>query len=247
MKSNFFDINRFGLLLRKRLIDSQSSIIFELLGLAAVFAIFLGLAATSGSISDKSQIIIFSIGFAVLGVIYADRAFSETKSSVKGVFYLSTPASQFEKLLVGILFTSVLFPLVYVVVFLMVDGLFYMVLNGTGLVAVDSVMRIESAEITGFVRPMLVIQSVFMLGSIWFRKRSLLKTVIVVVGFYALLGLVGVLMLSSQIKMLNGGVNVNVGTGPADIVGGAYGNVIFWLLPLFFWTVAYFRLAEKQL
>jgi len=247
MKNNFFDINRFGLLLRKRLIDSQSSIIFELLGLAAVFAIFLGLAATSGSISGKSQIMIFSIGLAILGVIYADRAFSEMKSRVKGLFYLSTPASQFEKLLVAILFTSVLFPLVYVVVFLMVDGLFYMVLNGTGLVAMESVMRIESAEITGFVRPMLVVQSVFMLGSIWFRKRSLLKTVIVVVGFYALLGLVGVLMLSPQIKMLNGGVNVNMGAGPIDVIGGAYGNVIFWLLPLFFWTVAYFRLTEKQL
>jgi hypothetical protein len=250
MKSNIFDFNRFGLLVRKRLLDSKSSTIYEVLGLAAVFAVIFGLAATTGVISSKMQLILFSIGLVVLGIIYADRAFTDVKGKIKGMAFLATPASHLEKLLNAIFYTSVLFPIVFLLVFLAVDGLFYVGLNATGLVKMEAISLIGTNELSNFIRPMLIAQSAYMLGSIWFGKRSLLKTTLAIVLFYGILAAVGGIIIRINYEALRAfsensqGIHLNLGPDEFKMVGVEY---LLWLVPPFFWTVTYFRLSEKQI
>lgn len=246
MKSNIFDINRFGLLLRKKLIDGKSAMLYELLGLVAVLALLFGLVAASGMVSAQSQLVIFKIGIAVLGIVYADRAFNETKNRVKGMFYLSTPASHLEKFLSALLYTSLFFPIAFMLVFLAVDGLFYVVLNGTGLVHMQSILSIGSMDVLNSVRDLLLLQSVFMLGSIWFKKRSLLKSAIAIVGFYALIAIVFLLVLSPKFGSYNG-LSMDVGMDQNEFINQILFNLFNWLLPVYFWVVAYFRLKEKEI
>jgi len=249
MKSNIFDFNRFGLLVRKRFLDSKSSTIYEILGLAAFFAIIFGLSALTGRISMDAQGIGFTVGIVILGIVYADRAFSETKGKLKGMAFLATPASQLEKLLNAIFYTSVLFPIAFLLIFLAVDGLFYVGLNATGLVKMDAISLVKLGSIGNFIRPLLIIQSVYMLGSIWFGKRSLLKTTLAIVLFYGLLIFVAAFIFNMSIskEYYNDsipGIHVTL-SNEFSVVEWA--NNLLWLLPPFFWTVAYFRLAEKQI
>ena len=251
MKSNIFDLNRFGLLVKKRFIDSKSSTIYEILGLAAVFAVIFGLIATTGKISIVHQIGVFGVGIVILGVIYADRAFADTKGKIKGMAYLATPASQLEKLLNAILYTSVLFPIAFSLIFLAVDGLFYVGGNATGLVSMEGFSKVDSFNFADTFRNILIVQSVYMLGSIWFGKRSLLKTTLAVVLFYGVIFAVAGIIIRMNYELLktfsestNG---VNVHWDGNDIINGKWLGAALWILPPFFWTVAYFRLSEKQI
>lgn len=250
MKSNIFDFNRFGLLVRKRCLDSKSSTIYEILGLAAVFAVTFGLAATTGRISLDTQSILFTVGIVILGIIYADRAFSETKGKIKGMAFLATPASQLEKLLNAIFYTSVLFPIAFLLIFLVVDGLFYVGLNATGLVQMDAISLVKLGSFGDFIRPILIIQSVYMLGSIWFGKRSLLKTTLAIVLFYGLLAAVGGIIIRINYEALRAfgdnsqGIHLNLGPEEFKMAGV---ESLLWLVPPFFWVVTYFRLSEKQI
>ncbi|WP_320052128.1 hypothetical protein [uncultured Acetobacteroides sp.] len=250
MKSNIFDFNRFGLLVRKRFLDSKSSTIYEILGLAAVFAVIFGLAATTGSISTETQKVVFIVGIVVLGIIYADRAFAETKGKIKGMAYLATPASQLEKLLNAIFYTSVIFPIAFFLIFLAVDGLFYAGINATGLVRMQSFLEFDAGSMANSFRPFLIVQSVYMLGSIWFGKRSLLKTTLAIVLFYGILIAVGGIIIRINYEGLSAfvdhseGIHLDLGPEKFEMVGLKY---LLWLLPPFFWTVAYFRLSEKQI
>jgi len=251
MKSNIFDFNRFGLLVRKRFLDSKSSTIYEILGLAAFFAIIFGLSALTGRISMDAQGIGFTVGIVILGIVYADRAFSETKGKLKGMAFLATPASQLEKLLNAIFYTSVLFPIAFLLIFLAVDGLFYVGLNATGLVKMDAISLVKLGSIGNFIRPLLIIQSVYMLGSIWFGKRSLLKTTLAVVLFYGVIFAVAGIIIRMNYELLKtfseSSNGVNVHWDGNDIIRGQFMKPALWLLPPFFWTVAYFRLSEKQI
>lgn len=251
MKSNIFDFNRFGLLVRKKFIDSKSSTIYEILGLAAVFAVIFGLAATTGTISADTQKVVFIVGIIILGIIYADRAFAETKGKIKGMAYLATPASQLEKLLNAIFYTSVLFPIAYLLIFLVVDGLFYAGINATGLVNMQSFLVFDAGSMVDSFRPFLIIQSVYMLGSIWFGKRSLLKTTLAIVLFYGLIFAVAGIIIRMNYELLktfnDSSTGVNIHWDGNDIISGQWMKSALWLLPPFFWTVTYFRLSEKQI
>jgi hypothetical protein len=250
MKSNIFDFNRFGLLVRKRFLDSKSSTLYEIAGLAGVIAIIFGLVATTGSVSEEAQKIVFTVGIFIIGIIYGDRAFSETKGKLRGMAFLATPASQLEKLLNAILYTSVLFPVAYLLVFLVVDGLFYLGINATGLVSMDAISVLDADRFADFLRPFLIVQSVYLLGSIWFGKRSLLKTTLAIVLFYGLLAAVGGIIIRINYEALKAfgdnshGIHLDLGPEKFKMLGVEY---LLWLLPPFFWTVAYFRLSEKQI
>ncbi len=253
MKNNIFDITRFGLLVRKRFTDTKSSLLYEVSGVAAVLCIIFGLMCLgSKNISGDAEGVLFVAGLIIMGLVYADRAFSDTKNRVRGMFYLSTPASRLEKLLVAILYTSILYPLAYLVIFLAVDGLFYIIVKSTGLITMESLGGITFDEkVWSLVQVLLVFQAVYMLGSIWFGKRSLLKTTVAIVVFYGLMAVIAGIIIRTNLEQLQAfgestrGINVSL--RGEDFVNGNWIRAAIWLLIPFFWTITYFRLSEKQI
>jgi len=252
MKNNIFDITRFGLLVRKRFTDTKSSLIYEVSGVAAVLCIIFGLMCiASQNITAEAQGVLFVTGLIIMGFIYADRAFSDTKNKVRGMFYLSTPASRLEKLLVAILYTSILYPLAFLVIFLAVDGLFYLIVNSTGLITMESLSGVTFEKFGVIAQMLIMFQAVYMLGSIWFGKRSLLKTTVAIVVFYGLMAVVAGIIIRTNLDQLQAfgestkGVNLHIGS--EEFLKGDWIKAVCWLLPPFFWIVSYFRLSEKQI
>jgi len=252
MKNNIFDITRFGLLVRKRFTDTKSSLLYEVSGVAAVLCIIFGLMCLgSQNIAAEAQGVLFTAGLIIMGLIYADRAFTDTKNKVRGMFYLSTPASRLEKLLVAILYTSILYPLAFLVIFLAVDGLFYLIVNSTGLITMESLGGVTFEKFGVMAQMLITFQAVFMLGSIWFGKRSLLKTTVAIVLFYGLMAVIAGIIIRTNLEQIQAfgesarGINLHIGS--EDFFKGDWIEGICWLLPPFFWTVAYFRLSEKQI
>lgn len=246
MKSNIFDINRFGLLIKKKFIENKSTTIYEVIGIVAVLCFIMGFIALTGRGIDLNTMSgLFGLGLIVLGIIYADRAFSETKSKSKGMLYLLTPASRFEKLLLAIFYTSVFFPIGYFVVFNVVYELFSLIFTGKtgGLVY----MPFDN-HVSVFCK-YLIYQSVYMLGSIWFGKRSLLKTTAVIVFFYIVLFLIVAFMLNMNLlKSLYDDSIPSISIRMSnEIFTGEWLHYLLWLFPPFFWVVTYFRLSEKQI
>jgi len=93
----------------------------------------------------------------------------------------------------------------------------------------------------------LLVQSVYLFGSIYFKSNQTLKTFLAVNVIQILL----VIVLVIEIRLIIGGYNINMASmQSAHDFGEMVGNIVrpvFYLLPPFFWVVSYFRLTEKQI
>jgi len=92
-------------------------------------------------------------------------------------------------------------------------------------------------------RDFILAQSVFLLGSVYFKNNQTLKTFLSIVIIYILL----LILLLIEVKLF-GISNMNI-AGSVYEWGKTIGSILrysLYLLPLFFWVVSYFRLTEKQ-
>jgi hypothetical protein len=247
MESNIFDINRLGLLLKKMMLENRSSALYFALGILAIFVAAFGLLAWGNHINASSQQNLFTFCFVVFGLIAADRSFASTKSRIKGMFYLLTPASKFEKVVASILTTSLLFPILYTALFFVVK-LIFTVISLSGLFEIESISASFFFNLEA-IRTILIFQAIFMLGSIWFRKHSIFKTTAVIIFFFFAIAIfLGIVVRMGIGDFHSTGTNLNLNLGtPSSIFTHPYVDIVLWLLVPFFWVVTYFRLSEKQL
>jgi hypothetical protein len=210
----------------------------------------------------------FFIGLLFLGgLISTSSAFRELHQPGSGPFYLTLPGTLVEKLLSKFLVSSV--------------GFAVATLLFTGGVSVLS--ELINRAVFGNSHPLfnpvapghlhtaaiyLVLQAMFLLGSIWFRKAAFIKTalalIILLIGFSIIGGVIfrlvfGSLFTSSgpRPEMMNM-FSFDFGSGTFNSQGsGAFARgaqvfstvarVGFWaLLAPFCWVAAYFRLRETE-
>jgi hypothetical protein len=183
--NNHFSFNRFGLLVRKQWGEHA-----RLYGL--------GMIAISGLLSlvfflwvighgddnhfDQSNFYLFGvIGFFISGSIFASIQFSSLAQKDKALQWLSTPATHFEKLACSVFFSLIVFNLFYVLCFLLIKTLGFYIL---GLDASREITGIDwdrdNAKTVfryaglGYI----AIQSIYLLGSVYFSRYSFIKTTI---------------------------------------------------------------------
>ena len=175
MKTSFFSPRRFGQLLLRDLAGGYRSILIAMATVAGVVLIVSALTVL-GSGGDAS----FHLGFFVQtlffgGFIVTSLAFREVRQNGGGIFYLTIPASTFEKLASKLVVNSVGYSLGLLV--------FYTALAS----ASEGILRLVFGRGNAFFNPFdpmvlkavalyLVTQSVYLLGSIWFRKLAFVKT-----------------------------------------------------------------------
>jgi hypothetical protein len=204
----------------------------------------------------------------VAGAIFAARFFKEIHHSGNGVAYFMIPATQLEKLTVAILMTSFYYFAMMMITYI-IGNLTGTLLNNM-LASMDffpvtifhhsslqwkyfeginlDLFTLQNANVniqyTGsFFVGFMLSQSLFLLGSIYFRKNHAFKTFLTIIGIQLLL----VILISVELKLILGVTNID--GNDVEHLGKAlfYPVKIFIsLLPLFFWLVSYFRLTEKQ-
>jgi len=273
--NNTFNINRFGLLLRRQWLEFGKIFLITLAVAFGVIAAFYLVALwgifkhdyTARVHLDFREPLFLIFGFLFISVI-ASNYFAHLGQKSKTVIDLLIPASTFEKFLAGVFFTLILSLLSFVVIFYLADLAFISKLRdtysstvrtttytdalGRQIVETDSYAYFFTVSRSGmlapfYVAPMLV-TAAFLLGSIYFNKFHYIKTAIALMLFS---GLWTYLFINTTQYLMEGRRSIS-----GDGHSGWYSpskNTAEWLLvlgvitlALIFWIITYVRLKEKQ-
>lgn len=203
---------------------------------------------------------IFSVNYAptayylllfIGGIWISSQAFSEARSVIKSYGFFTLPASTFEKFFSKFLLTAIIYPigvlLFYSIFYWIIGGLAFLI-NGTGPALFNPLQGYIFKTIWVY----LVFQSVFLLGSIYFRKKVIIKTLLFMVLFSLSISIITAIMgLFFTKSFFIGNIflipNLSVFTSQvAQSVGNIIHILIVIILPIFCWVLTYIRLGETE-
>ncbi|MHA4896761.1 hypothetical protein ACXZ1K_18575 [Pedobacter sp. PWIIR3] len=273
--NNTFNINRFGLLLKRQWLEF-GKIYLVTLGVAfGVIATFYMVAIwpsfqemPSNDIKLHFREPLFLIfGFLFISVI-ASNYFAHFGQKAKTVIDLLIPASTFEKFLAAVFFTAILTVVSYVAIFYLTDLGFITKLRATYSSIATSASYADARGKFTVVRdnydyffsvnkknmyPQLLalpffVTSLFLLGSIYFNKFHYIKTAISVMVFCAIWAYIVI----NSIELLTKNRHMQQ---DSYILQNFDRNqdFVFWTMATFimaltcvFWSITYVRLREKE-
>ncbi len=272
--NNVFSAGRFGLYIRKHLVDN-----YRIYGMSIIVLTVLLLIMLLLNLSDNFRVYpamtrlipLYFIGMFMTGLIFTSLSFSELANKPQGTDYLLFPASQLEKYLSTLLVTTIGFQLIYhfafYLAYLGIDAILLMH-NGQHMKN-DLSEAFNHGPLVYFYYLWFFAQAVMLLGAIYFQKYSFIKTVFLFVAFilslYFLNTIFSYIFFGKRMVSWNGqfpfvGINVMLGEHPSEYDPQTHK---FLMLPstirdglLFFskylvtpilWTVAYMRLRDKEM
>jgi hypothetical protein len=215
--------------------------------------------------SERTQLSQYIVLLYFAGCLSANYLFTDLREKPKSIAYLLTPVSAVEKLLVTLFFGIPVFFVGFNVAFYSVDALMVYMGNNQNATHFEvfnvlTISEFENPFINDSNSAYLLyvyfpVQSFFILGAIYFRKFSLVKTCIVLFGVWIFVVLLQVLlagilpvgdfsaMAASYRVMDADGLKIIHLPGWLHVTSGLFFK--FLVVPIF-WLAAYFRLREKQ-
>jgi hypothetical protein len=262
--NNTFNVKRFGLLVKKTLLERPVQM-FGFTGLLLALSLILYSIIKSFGGFNPAQNITFIWGLAGGGCFLASFIFGYFSSNANGSSFLTLPASNFEKWLCGILITGVCYPVIFLLFFRMVDSSFVAIYHhGLDPAAPFYKQKYESVYILDFngflawkVYPMYIfLAGAMLVGSLYFNKVAFIKTAIGI--SILILGVIGINWLMAIILFghVNSAAPFNSVTIPAGKEEGSIelpsgivnivNNSLWYVLPPVLWLLAFTRLREKE-
>jgi hypothetical protein len=205
--NNTFDFNRFSLLVKRQWVENKK------LFLMASFALFgLGIIAYSlstnwnnGQISEAIQVLFFMVGLFFVGTSFTNYIFKDFSDKNSTTHFLMTPSSHLEKLLSGCVYSFIVFPIVFLIIYFAIDYFFVGFANSVhhdlvakNLIHDDSwkenTLWIEqlSEKPKSFLQPLigmwLMAQSATIIGTLMFTRWAYIKTAFISMAFIIALG-----------------------------------------------------------
>ncbi|MCZ4223940.1 hypothetical protein [Pedobacter rhodius] len=267
--NNTFNINRFGLLLKRQWLDFGKiylGTLVVLIGIIIGFYSYFIPSIHSNNITDydgnldmrfRYGLFLF-LGFLFISII-ASNYFNLLGQKSRAILELMTPASVFEKFLSGIFYTAIISLFSYLLIFYLTDLAFVKYLNSN----IDAFKGInpkvtEAQSISHqlfndknyleycgyfFASPFLI-TSIFLLGSVYFNRFHYIKTAISVMIFSGITAYIifkAADILTSDMVRVNHGNYRNNGDSALLLI-----LLITTALTLIFWAIAYIRLKEKE-
>jgi hypothetical protein len=176
MGTNNFSINRLYLLIQRQLVVNKKNL---LIAFAACFGTILTifLLTIYGSATVQYMPLI-AISFSVIflgGYIFTSIGFNELHTPDKAYQYLTLPATTLEKLLSVWLLTSFIYIVVSMILIgiIALSGNLFALAIGAGTMGIGAFKQIPIFMMIGIY---LITQTIFLLGSCYFRKNNFLKT-----------------------------------------------------------------------
>lgn len=272
--NQFFSFKRFSLLVSKHWADNKKRYTLAILAFIGLLITWFVFSILTGfdrvPMGRQVQMITFFFSLFTVGTFYASQFFNELGTRPKAINFLLVPASAFEKLLCSLLYTVVLFLVVFITSYYAVDMLMVGIAKAitptvqTGeKIAVANVFDMVSIPFNNdttlnFLFFFLSIQSAFLLGSVYFEKYSFIKTIIggFIVGFIVFCltflfyeellppGHHPKGFLTSYLVHVDG-INDRLVQIP-DWIGKVLRFLLLYGIAPFLWIVTYYRLKEKQ-
>jgi hypothetical protein len=203
--------------------------------------------------------------FYISGFIFAARMFKVFSYTPGGMHYLLIPATHLEKLVTAILLSTVYFFIMLLVSYTIgniagtsLENLIFSTQNPVSL----DILQLESASYAWGNHQMAhyaglpvifftfaIFQSVFLLGSVYFKRHALIRTLLTIIFIFILIAFLEALIFRITYGSFSlVGHSFNFTFSGDDLFPGfeQASKVFSYLLVPFFWLVAYFRLTEKQ-
>jgi hypothetical protein len=185
------------------------------------------------------------------GTVFTSAIFYETNSPNRGYLYLTLPASTLEKLIASWLLTSIIF-IVYAIVALFVSNII--------ISSLSVLFTSREFHIANFFAPWvmrnymiyLIIQPIFFLGAIYFKRLNFLKTYfalfLVFVAILIYTAIAARLILFNNIRDMHfdDSVSPSIKMFVEHVIVPASKFFFWYCMAPFFLIVSYFRLKERQ-
>jgi hypothetical protein len=256
-----FSQRRFFLLIRNILFLNRS---FFLISAVTIMGVLLLLSSIGIIGQNNNPVFYSSIYIPVLficGFSITEKHFKDFHNEVRGMAWMTLPASQLEKFSSHVFFLLIVFAAGIMSLFfftsLISEGINQMLLGSSHKIFNPFTEKVLSATYTYF-----ILQSLFMLGAIYFKKSPIIKTILSLILYV----FVFVIIVGVSMKIIFGGSAWNfifAGNPVTNVAELAYENdtlVKIWsvigsathiafryLLAPLCWVIGYIRLREKEI
>lgn len=226
-------------------------------GSAAGVIILILMFAAYQTKSFNSEILFSTVFpfYFIGGLIFTSSSFKELNDPKISYSFLTFPITTFEKLLGIWLSSSVLFSIASIATIYIINIL-VSVLSSQLFDFQLHIDNIFTLQLFTEVGKYIVIQSIFLLGAIYFRKNNFLKTIlaifVVFTVFAILTGFAGRIIFNDFIGLHSFNFNsdnssVELQTTFMNTIPQILKFTFWYLLTPFFLVVSYFRLKERQI
>jgi hypothetical protein len=256
--NNSFSFSRLGLLIKKQWFDNAklySLSILALIGLLAIIFIFWAIA-NENRYDEEDTYIVFLILLFGAGLIFASTTFGALSDKAKGTYWLSIPATHLEKLLCGIFYSLIAFLAVYLVSFFIIQQITFAFIRINPDNDIRYMSNLKEPAIL-FFYIFLALQSLFILGSVYFERFAFIKTILAALFIIFLFMLAGISFAKNLLPHNSGMRGLTSFSIYGDNEMKLY-RLAPWIedtiiaLTKFiwapvFWVATYFRLKEKEI
>jgi hypothetical protein len=248
--NNVFDINRFGKLCLRELDIYKAGLMWVVI---AAFGLFCLSAIFSLAFNTKPVELFGFTKMAYVLVIVAPLFFFKNRGRISSILEFTLPASTTEKFFVKLLFCLVIMPALVLLLLLLLSAL-YMLLPGinfheTGSAIYQDIRGLSFEDVTDI----LAIQSIFLLGTFFFRKNVFVKVCLCLLLYFMVCVLVFVLSHEDLFAMGQGG-NYTINIGHVSVTSFfSHGNNMFQyyifnlISPIGLWVVSFLKLREIEI
>lgn len=278
--SELFDFRRWWLLVTRHWVENRKKYGLFLLAYAGVLALWFGylmLLDDHFVLGGDIQFPAYILGLYLTGCLYASTLFAELGSRRDAIHYLSVPASRLEKLLCAFLFGVPVFYVAYTAVFYLIDIPVVLFSNHLLTIhplyqhsggrmpkgAIFNVFSEEGGPIVEkqyhlFLMGFFSAQAVFALGTIYFRRYAIIKSILAIFIIIAVIA-VGLGRVIDRLLPQGWGnhfiswVQYDEDERPSNSVFLPWWfeqSLVMLLqfgLPLYIWFITYCRLKEKEI
>lgn len=256
--NNSFSFSRLGLLIKKQWFDNAKLYtlsVLALIGLLSIIFIFWAIA-NGDRYDEEDTYVIFLILLFGAGLIFASTTFSALGDKAKGTYWLSIPATHLEKLVCGIFYSLIVFLAVYLLSFFIIQQITF------------AVIRLDTGNhiryMTNLKQPAVIycyifvaLQSLFILGSVYFERFAFIKTILAVLFIIFLFMLAGIFFAKNLLPhnssmqgltsfAIYGDNEMKIYRLAPWIEDAVIAFMKFIWAPVF-WVATYFRLKEKEI
>lgn len=254
--NNIFNFSRFTQLFIDHTVANYKKYLMSfsvLMGILFLVMVYVA-SGKSFAISQGSRQIYFSIFMFIGGAIFTTGIFSTLGDKRKAIAYLMLPASNFEKLLVGWLYSFLIFLVFYLGGFYLIDMVILSLgkkpVNGATVMSFGSDFKYSTLLLT-----FMWVHSMAFFGSVFFKKLHFIKTAFSVFILVMVITILNKLLINTMI-----GENVETGA-PFSSLMIYEGEKDYYLkttelvglvpylsacISLLLWVGAYFKLKETE-
>lgn len=253
-------MQRFLRLLSKQTKENYKTYLMSLAVMAGILSILMGLIvyANSGELHVNVQSAFFINFLLFSGAIFTSMIFSDLGNKKKAIPALTLPVSNFERFLVGWVYSFLIFQVVFVICFYVIDFILITIGNADLLVK-NSLLgsTTEPTEIKMAFMLYIFIHAITFLGAIYFERLHFIKTAFVFFIFVIALVLINqpfVKILFDNMEGVKGipfvGINIRTNNNAFMISPDEGVNLVSGIMAVsvtcLLWTAAFFKLKEKQ-